>query len=441
MRKEERLRSPPPPPPTTTTAALEVKIPVPSFFRCPISLDVMRSPVSLCTGVTYDRASIQRWLDSGNTTCPATMQPLPSTDLVPNLTLQRLIRLWCSESAVDPAAVPGSKLSARRLAGRLVKEISASSDPAAPLRRLAGFFSDDDVDEFEKNDLINAGGCISAVQSAMKRKCDDVETLEASSGVLALVLRSESIEEANKKTVVTEFSSDLATLVSCLVKVLSEGTCLESRIDAARILQSVLAASNSDSRSLISEEPGLILELIRLIGPVDEKGTIERSAVRLGVACLAGICSVRKVRGEMVQLGVVSAVTRVLITESDMAVSECALKIMEAVAGCAEGRMAMCENGAMAVKAVACKMMKAGKCGAEAAVAALWAVCIKCKDRRAVEALAGVEGGLTRLLLLMQSGCSPVARQMAGDLIKIFKVNAKNCLAGYESKTTHIMPF
>ncbi|WZZ85231.1 hypothetical protein YC2023_113810 [Brassica napus] len=36
----------------------DLYIAVPTFFRCPISLDVMKSPVSLCTGVTYDRASI-----------------------------------------------------------------------------------------------------------------------------------------------------------------------------------------------------------------------------------------------------------------------------------------------------------------------------------------------------------------------------------------------
>ncbi|EEE57145.1 hypothetical protein OsJ_07051 [Oryza sativa Japonica Group] len=85
---------------------LEVK--VPTFFRCPISLDVMRSPVSLCTGVTYDRASIQRWIDSGNTTCPATMLPLPSTDLVPNLTLRRLIALWASTAAPSSPAAPSA---------------------------------------------------------------------------------------------------------------------------------------------------------------------------------------------------------------------------------------------------------------------------------------------------------------------------------------------
>lgn len=342
---------------------------------------------------------------------------------------------------MDTTAVTGCNDSARRIAGNLVKEISSSSDPAATLRKLADFFSDDDVDEFEKNDFINAGGCIAAIQSAMKRKSNDLETLEASISVLALVVQSESIEEGNKKTVLLELSSDLETLVSCLVKVLSEGTVVESRINAARILQSVLAVSDSHSRNLISEVPHLIPKLIRLIGPGDEKGTTERSAVRLGVACLAGICIVRKARSEMVRLGVVPAVARVLTAESDVTVTERSLKIMEAVAGCAEGRVAMCEHGAMAVKAVANKMLKGGKGGGESAVATLWAVCIKCKDRRAVEVLAGVEGVLTRLLLLMQSCCAPGSRQMAGDLIKIFKVNAKNCLAGYESKTTHIMPF
>ncbi|KAA8531035.1 hypothetical protein F0562_005744 [Nyssa sinensis] len=61
----------------------DLYITVPSFFKCPISLDVMKSPVSLCTGVTYDRSSIQRWLDSGNNTCPATMQVLQNKDLRP----------------------------------------------------------------------------------------------------------------------------------------------------------------------------------------------------------------------------------------------------------------------------------------------------------------------------------------------------------------------
>ncbi|XP_017631982.1 U-box domain-containing protein 29-like [Gossypium arboreum] len=77
----------------------DLYIVVPSSFRCPILLDVMKSPVSLCTGVTYDRANIQRWLDSGNNTCPATMQVLESKDLILNRNLQRLIQIWLDSVA------------------------------------------------------------------------------------------------------------------------------------------------------------------------------------------------------------------------------------------------------------------------------------------------------------------------------------------------------
>ena len=35
---------------------------VPSHFLCPISLQIMRDPVTLPTGISYDRAAISRWL-------------------------------------------------------------------------------------------------------------------------------------------------------------------------------------------------------------------------------------------------------------------------------------------------------------------------------------------------------------------------------------------
>lgn len=75
-------------------------ISVPSFFKCPISLDIMTSPVSLSTGVTYDRSSIQQWLDEGNNTCPATMQVLESKDVIPNYTLRRLIQVWSTSNPI-----------------------------------------------------------------------------------------------------------------------------------------------------------------------------------------------------------------------------------------------------------------------------------------------------------------------------------------------------
>ncbi|KAL0429994.1 UNVERIFIED_CONTAM: U-box domain-containing protein 26 [Sesamum radiatum] len=67
---------------------------VPPLFRCPISLDLFKDPVTLSTGQTYDRSCIEKWLAAGNSTCPVTMQKLQDQSMVPNHTLRHLIDQW-----------------------------------------------------------------------------------------------------------------------------------------------------------------------------------------------------------------------------------------------------------------------------------------------------------------------------------------------------------
>lgn len=73
----------------------------PEDFRCPISLELMTDPVTVSTGQTYDRASIQTWLKAGNTKCPKTGESIKNTELVPNTTLKRLIQQFCSDNGIS----------------------------------------------------------------------------------------------------------------------------------------------------------------------------------------------------------------------------------------------------------------------------------------------------------------------------------------------------
>ncbi|WP_423787569.1 U-box domain-containing protein, partial [Klebsiella pneumoniae] len=61
---------------------------IPPLFICPISLDLFTDPVTVSTGHTYDRGSIEKWLATGNLTCPVTMQKLQDPSMVPNCTLR-----------------------------------------------------------------------------------------------------------------------------------------------------------------------------------------------------------------------------------------------------------------------------------------------------------------------------------------------------------------
>ncbi|XP_066326099.1 U-box domain-containing protein 8-like [Miscanthus floridulus] len=104
----------------------------PDDFLCPITLEVMTDPVILPSGHTFERRSIQQWLDGGHLTCPVTNLPLPPCPpLIPNHALRRLI------AAVSPsaAAVPVPTEGGAHARQEAVPVRSASPVPA--LLRLA----------------------------------------------------------------------------------------------------------------------------------------------------------------------------------------------------------------------------------------------------------------------------------------------------------------
>ncbi|GAB4850495.1 hypothetical protein Ancab_029801 [Ancistrocladus abbreviatus] len=91
----------------------ELKLEIPADFRCPISLDLMRDPVILSSGVTYDRISIEGWFEAGNYTCPVTQQTLNTRCLIPNHTLLKMIQEWCTKNqqfGVERIPTPKSPL-------------------------------------------------------------------------------------------------------------------------------------------------------------------------------------------------------------------------------------------------------------------------------------------------------------------------------------------
>ena len=73
----------------------------PASFFCPISLKIMRDPVTLSTGQSYDRPFIARWLAGGSATCPATGQALalPASQ-VPNVALRKATEDWAERHAL-----------------------------------------------------------------------------------------------------------------------------------------------------------------------------------------------------------------------------------------------------------------------------------------------------------------------------------------------------
>ncbi|XP_022727639.1 U-box domain-containing protein 3-like isoform X2 [Durio zibethinus] len=71
---------------------------IPPYFLCPLSLELMLDPVIVASGQTYDRTSIQKWLDSGLTNCPMTRQTLTHANLIPNYMVKAMVASSSSTS-------------------------------------------------------------------------------------------------------------------------------------------------------------------------------------------------------------------------------------------------------------------------------------------------------------------------------------------------------
>lgn len=80
---------------------LHETVPCPEEFKCPLSKELMRDPVILASGQTFDRPYIQRWLKGGNRTCPRTQQVLSHTILTPNHLIREMISQWCRSQGIE----------------------------------------------------------------------------------------------------------------------------------------------------------------------------------------------------------------------------------------------------------------------------------------------------------------------------------------------------
>lgn len=118
---------------------------IPDEFRCPISLDLMRDPVIVASGHTYDRDSITRWINSEHHTCPKSGQKLIHRALIPNYALKSLIHQWCQDSNVPlsetslPSSTGFESCNRKLSTAKAIDHISLTKSTLEAVKMLADF--------------------------------------------------------------------------------------------------------------------------------------------------------------------------------------------------------------------------------------------------------------------------------------------------------------
>lgn len=389
---------------------------MPTHFRCPISLNLMKDPVTASTGITYDRQSIETWLELGNQTCPVTNNVLKSEELIPNHSLRMMIQDWCvANRSLGFERIPTPRIPVTPIqVSELLSEIASASGQGdrARCRELVA--------------KIKALGRESERNRRCIVSCGAGRVLSASFGELA----AGSFESSTSGGVFEEILSALAGFLpldeearwhlgspeslNSLVSILNCGD-LEARLNAALMLKELVFSSDTDRINAVAETDGLIEALVKLI----EKPISPQTTKASLVTTFYLVSSSEATATKFVEMGLVSLLLEILV-DSDKSMCEKALAVLDGVLKCKKGRDTAYDHS-LAVPVLVKKMFRVSDMATEFAVLALWKLCKNYKQEREegclVEALQ--VGAFQKLLLLLQVGCSAATKEKASELLKL----------------------
>ncbi|GLJ52220.1 hypothetical protein SUGI_1110770 [Cryptomeria japonica] len=237
----------------------------------------MSDPFTLCTGITYDRASIKKWFRAGNNICPASGQTLHTRELIPNHTLAALIKKWRLKNPSDPTAQNNQKLQ------HMIEQIDkGGAVKIEALRNLKNFARD----ESNRSNL-QSEGVLPALIRVMQ-VFDPVHPVEH---------ETEAVQEAISAIVLFSvdediFSRDLLSgrVIRTVEWVLAKGD-LESRINAATRVEKLAKGDETGAMEIGSME-GITDGLLTLL---EQNNNTHYSGLRalvpLSSGCISGEAS------------------------------------------------------------------------------------------------------------------------------------------------------
>nr|GLL32333.1 U-box domain-containing protein 21-like [Ipomoea trifida]GMD13736.1 U-box domain-containing protein 21-like [Ipomoea batatas] len=392
---------------------------IPSNFMCPISLDLMKDPVMLPTGITYDRDSIEAWLEAGNRTCPLTKQALlAGSDPVPNHAIRQMIQDWCVENAdsgVERIATPRAPIASRDVAEILAKIGVAGEELNGEMCRGLVVKLRTAMEESKRNKkriiANSAGKVLLDIFSSFSKDNNFLDHGSVLDEILTTLATMLPLDAESRSGNILTVSS-----LRCLACFMSNGN-LPSRTNAVLVLKELLAAKNQPK----SEEIGFILEpLVNLVKePICPAAT---KAALLSIYYLISKSSTpEKSAAAVSSLGIVPTITEKLV-DCDRSVCEKALAVLDGVCISATGRETA-TNHALTVPVLVKKLHRVSELSTEFSVSVLWKLG-KYDEKVVVEALR--VGAFQKLLLLLQVGCSETTKEKAGELLKMMNVHKDN---------------
>ncbi|KAE7999747.1 hypothetical protein FH972_004149 [Carpinus fangiana] len=381
---------------------------VPSVFICPISLEPMQDPVTLCTGQTYERSNILKWFTLGHFSCPTTMQELWDDSVTPNKTLYHLIHTWFTQKYLL------MKKKSEDVQGR-------ASELLETLKKVKGQARVQALKELRQ--------VVAAHATARKRVIDEggVAVISSLLGPFTShAVGSEAVGILVNLTLDSESKTSLMqpAKISLMVDILNEG-CIETKINCARLIEMLM--EERGFRSEIVSSHSLLVGLMRLV-----KDKRHPNGILPGLGLLRTICLHKEVRSLIVSIGAVPQLVELLPALNSDSL-ELALFVLDALSTLQEGRLALkdCSN---TIPNMVRLLMRVSESCTQYALSILWSVCKLAPEE--CSSIAVDAGLAAKLLLVIQSGCNPVLKQQSAELLKLCSLNYSDTIFISKCKLT-----
>ncbi|KAK4487554.1 hypothetical protein RD792_005799 [Penstemon davidsonii] len=391
------------------------EIEVPPYFLCPITLQTMKDPVTIATGITYDRESIEKWMFvKKNNTCPVTKQILLDTETTPNITLRRVIQSWCTLHASDEIQrLPTPKALVTKT--ELVKLLNEAKSPQTQIQSLRKLKSVASLNQTNQRCLESVGApeflASLIVTKTIESRCAEVsehlsELNKACDEALSL-LYTLQLSEAGLKSIAKE------ELIESLTTVMQSGS-YESRAYAIMLLKSILEVA--DPNQLINLKPEFFIELTQILND-----QISNKASKAAFKVLISVLPWGRNRVKAGEAGLVNVLIDLLLDScSDKRANEMMLIVLDFICQCAEGRSELLKHGA-GLAIVSKKILRISKVASERAVRILHSVCKFSGTPAVLQEMLQI-GVVAKLCLVVQVDCGLKTKERAKEMLKL---NAK----------------
>ncbi|CAN7122647.1 unnamed protein product [Brassica rapa subsp. narinosa] len=379
----------------------EEEIVIPSQFQCPISYDLMKDPVIIASGITYDRENIEKWFESGNQTCPVTNTVLATLEQTPNHAIRRMIQEWCvakgsSLDRVPTPRVPISSHQAIEICGKLLSATRRGDHVVC-------------VEMVEKMKRLGQ-------ESERNTKCFKANGV----GLVLCVCFNAFSENANA----SELLEDVLLLLTWMFPIGSEGQAnLTSTTSFTRIVGFLKSGDQNAAflvKELLSLDEAIVHKLAAINGVFDALVKSIRDSSSL-TSIFHMISAKPETTSRFMELGLVNSTVEMLV-DSENSVCEKALLVLDAICESNEGRTIVRGNE-LVMPILVKKILKISEFAKKSLVSVMWKIC-KSGDGSEVEEALRL-GAFKKLVVMLQVGCGEGTKEKVTELLKMMNRHMK----------------